>query len=63
MAGVCRVNSAEAEGCCPVRGCTDNNACAQMKDMRGNKIPPTPLYKRGAFHGIFYKQTPIFPLF
>jgi hypothetical protein len=35
----------------PLRGCTDNNACAQMKDMLGSKIPPTPLYKRGALNG------------
>ncbi|MGD8435022.1 MAG: hypothetical protein PVI73_12980, partial [Syntrophobacterales bacterium] len=28
-----------------------------------NKIPPTPLYKRGALHGILYRKPTIFPLF
>jgi hypothetical protein len=51
------------ERAAPLRGCTDNNACAQMKDMLANKIPPTPLYKRGALHGIPYRKKTFFPLF
>jgi hypothetical protein len=35
----------------PLRGQSDNNACAETKSMSVNRIPPTPLYKRGLYMG------------
>ena len=46
-----------------IGGYTDNSAGAQMKGTLVNEIPPTPLYKRGALHGIPHRQAILFPLF